>query len=209
MPREGSVQRPVCTEGQNQSDQHDEQLFNTVKERLQKDVQIIEELLPSCFLGMLYLWWKMPKKAVACWQVRIDKLDQYSANYHDIGTQAPASFNHSLWTYLYTGLVCVFGANQSFGDVDLLHDMRLSSSLLQVKNVFGVYADAQVVHQTNEADPRVTSCYRYACNLLKEALDLHDIMCHRGPDIIGPTEKKKLDLLFQPIRELKNQIVSD
>jgi hypothetical protein len=87
--------------------------------------------------------------------------------------------------------------------------MRLSSSLLQVKNVFGVYADAQVVHQTNEADPRVTSCYRYACNLLKEALDLHDIMCHRGPDIIGPTEKKKLDLLFQPIRELKNQIVSD
>lgn len=209
LPGQGSRRHPVGDEDQIKSEQSEGELLPAVQARLNKAVKIVEGLLPTCFLGVLYLWWNKQERAVECWQTRVSELESYFKRHNDIGTHTSTALNYSLWKYLYLGFICIFEKHRAYQQMSLLQNTHLSDALVQVKKTFGTYTNSTEVNLSTERDPRVTSSYKYACNVLQEVLDLYEIMRQRGPNVIGQLEKKHLDDLFQPIVELRNQIIPD
>jgi tetratricopeptide (TPR) repeat protein len=91
-------------------------LQNTHK-NLDEGLEVIHANLPSCFLGLHYLWSGHPERAVKCWRKRLQNLRQVSdyakfQSLNDLATTSidvtPAALNHELWMYLYAGLSAMF-----------------------------------------------------------------------------------------------------
>jgi tetratricopeptide (TPR) repeat protein len=107
-----------------------------LKSRISKDMEIIEDLLPTCFVGLFYLWREEKERAVACWRRRLKTLEQYSLHTYDFGTQTAVALNHALWAYLYLGFICIFDTKQSDGEAYLHDTTRLSAALHRFERVF-------------------------------------------------------------------------
>ena len=178
-------------------------LQNTHK-NLDEGLEVIHANLPSCFLGLHYLWSGHPERAVKCWRKRLQNLRQVSdyakfQSLNDLATTSidvtPAALNHELWMYLYAGLSAMFS-----GESD--HDLS-SGSLPLIRQ-------AALQSAPNR---------QYALDLLTEAREICEILMERSPKSIYHNKdhfkwpsSSQIRGLFRPVHQayfhaVKHQIL--
>lgn len=91
--------------------------LDIVTENIANALEYFNQNLPSCFLGLHYLWSGHPERAVHCWRQRLEKLakppgeicaNSASLNVSEVSEISSAALNMELWSYLYQGLVDLF-----------------------------------------------------------------------------------------------------
>lgn len=170
-------------------------------------VKKIESVLPSCFLGLLYLWYKDRELAIRCWKNRRDELQKQNQPIQDSDRHTATGLNHALWTYLYLGLLKILGEERLEKGESLTLDHQLKGAQDQMKRMMREYTYPRFVLRERKKDPKTTSVVKYVCNLLEEANDIAAVMESMGTDILSRNEKVLLKELFQPVLSLRQQVI--
>ncbi len=120
-------------------------------------IDLINEYLPSCFLGLQYLWSGHPERAVTCWKKRLDQLKRPTKK--QLASKVTSNaLNYELWSYLYQGLMTIF--------TQAGHTRPPEQSLPLFKKVF--------------SSREKTITRQYAQDLLTEARQIGEILIQGG-----------------------------
>ena len=182
--------------------------WNTIQERLEDAVVHIQELLPSCFLGLFYLWWKKPERAVNCWQSRLGKMDEDTKYLYPIGEPTPVEINSALWRYLYWGLILVFYDRSQQSPLDPVGLEKTANLLQTFENTFEKLKNIMAVGNRSLSQVAPASTIEYAGNLLAEACDIYAILIKQRPAKIRSWQEAELHKLFAPVERFNTAMFS-
>lgn len=150
--------------------------FGDITNSLEAALNVVEGLLPSCFLGLIYLSWGKRARAHRCWTKRMTEMDSMLSHYIDDGSISSTPLNHLLWKYLYSGLLIITKRPNGFYlhrlDEDLAKELICSFNEMKSEFLRCFMQSSSI--QARENDPRFNSSYQYAKNLLKELSYIRD-----------------------------------
>lgn len=151
-------------------------------------INSLNEYLPSCFLGINYLWYGRPKNSHDCWHQRREKMNglqsQETEEQREERQQleepsvTSSDLNYNLWHYLYGGL-CDILSNSYLRD----------SSDKSFRFVFD-----QAMKLEPESPTR-----QYALDLLEEAKDFGEILAVRSPFVLNKRQRLLFNQLFRSV----------
>lgn len=165
-------------------EKHEYLQLQHVLANLDKTIEAINKFLPSCFLGVNYLWYQRPEHSINCWKMRREDLmiqqrlnaPNYNKSCSGVTSITTSELNDQLWICLYRGLSHII-SNQKFST-----EVNISSF-------------SQVLRENR----RSSSTRQYALDLLKEAKYIGEILATRSPALVNDRQKANFYRLFKPV----------